>query len=130
MFDETSVAHRWVVQHTTKYPPAQPVTIIPIATDTLCEPNTVPTTVGIVAKKPPLAAPLIMTKTTSGPSESETGQITNMLTVVRKRPMKSVFRGPKASAAMPELRRPTAEERLKPATRAAPVLEERSREAL
>ena len=44
--------------------------------------------------------------------------------------MKSVFRGPKASAARPELRRPTPEEMLKPATRAAPVLDERPREAL
>ena len=44
--------------------------------------------------------------------------------------MNSVFRGPRASAAMPELRRPAAEERLKPASRAAPVLEDRPREAL
>lgn len=103
---------------------------MPIATDTLCEPNTVPTTVGIVAKKPPLAAPLMITKTTRGPKESETGHITNVLIVVRDRPMKRVFRGPKASAARPELRRPTAEEILKPAIRPAPVLGERPSEAL
>lgn len=103
---------------------------MPIATDTLCDPNTVPTTVGIVAKNAPLAAPFIMTKTTNGPSEPERGQITNMLRVVRNRPMKSVFRGPKASAARPDVSRPTAEEMLKPATRPAPALEERPREAL
>lgn len=89
-----------------------------------------PTTVGIVAKNPPLAAPFIITKTTTGPSESETGQIANMLTVVRNKPMKSVFRGPRASAARPKPSRPTADEMLKPATRPAPALEERPREAL
>lgn len=101
-----------------------------MATETLCDPNTVPTTVGIVAKNPPFAAPFMITKMTSGASESETGHITKTLIVVRNRPMKSVFRGPKASAARPELSRPTAEEILKPATRPAPALEERPREAL
>lgn len=118
------------VRHTIKYPPAQPVTIIPMATDTLWEPNTLLTTVGIVAKKAPFAAPLMMTKTTSGPKESETGQMTNMLRVVRDKPTKSVLRGPRASAARPELKRPMAEEMLKPAMRPAPALGERPREAL
>ena len=121
---------KWVMERTIKYPPTHPVTIMPIATETRCEPKTVPTTVGIVAKNPPLAAPFIITKTTKGPSESETGQIANMLTVVRNKPMKSVFRGPSASAARPEPSRPTADEMLKPATRPAPALEERPREAL
>ena len=101
-----------------------------MATDTLCEPNRVPTTVGIVAKNPPLDAPLKITNATRGPTESETGQMTKVLMVVRKRQMKSVFRGPRVSAARPDVRRPTAEEMLKPATRAAPVLALRCREAL
>lgn len=71
-----------------------------------------------------------MTNITRGPSEFETSQIAKMLIVVRDNTMNSVFRGPRASAAKPELSRPAAEEILKPATRTAPVLEERPREAL
>ena len=89
-----------------------------------------PTTVGMVAKNAPFEAPLTITKTTSGPREFETGHITNRLIVVRHRPKNSVFRDPRASAAMPELRRPMAEEMLKPASKAAPTLEERPRVSL
>lgn len=102
---------------------------MPIATDTRCDPKTVPTTVGIVAKNPPLEAPLIITKRTIGARRFDNGHMTNKLSVVRNRPMKTVFRGPKASAARPEVRRPTAEEMLKPARSAAPALEERPRES-
>lgn len=56
--------------------------------------------------------------------------MTNKLMAVRKRPMNSVFRGPRASAATPEPKRPAAEEMLKPAVRAAPTVDERPKEAL
>src|SRR5438046_359750 len=57
---------------TKRYPPAHPDTIIPIATLTLALPKTLLATVGMVAKKPPFAAPLIITKAASRPSEVET----------------------------------------------------------
>lgn len=84
----------------------------------------------MVAKNAPFAAPLIMTKRSRGPSEFETSQIAKMLIVVRASPKKSVFKGPRASAATPEASRPMAEERLKPAIRPAPALDERPREVL
>ena len=97
-------------KHTSKYPPTHPVTIIPIATETLCEPNSLPTTVGIVAKKPPFEAPLMITNITIGPSEFEIGQITKMLMVVKKSTIRRVFRGPRTSPVIPAERRPTADE--------------------
>ena len=70
------------------------MTTIPIATDTRADPNTLPTTVGIVAKKPPFAMPLIITKTISGPKEVETGQRTNALKALSNRDEKTVVNGP------------------------------------
>ena len=104
--------------------------IIPIATPALADPNTLPTTVGIVEKNPPFAAPLIITNTARGARLIETGHIVSMLTAPRHREMNSVLRGPSASLARPKNKRPAAEARLKPATRAAPVLEERCRDVL
>jgi len=117
------------VNHTSKYPPIQPVTIMPIATDTLADPNTFPTTVGIVEKNPPLDAPLTMTNATRGPRVLDTGHNTNILPAHVANARKSVFNGPILSLRSPHPIRPTAEEKLKPATRAAPELEERPREA-
>lgn len=68
------------------------------------------------------------TNTARGPTEFDSGQMKNRLTVVRNSPMKSVFKCPRRSAAKPETKRPIAEEMLKPATRPAPTLEERPRE--
>lgn len=109
-------------QHTIKYPPAQPVTIIPIATGTLADPKTFPTTVGIVEKKPPFDIPLIMTKTTNGPIDVDTGQSISMLRALSKRDMKSVFNGPTESQQKPQPSRPMADEKLKAATKPAPTL--------
>ena len=98
-----------------------------MATETLADPNTVPTTVGIVAKKPPLAAPLMITKAMSGPRLFDTGQITNMLAALSSNETKSMFSGPSLSASRPKMSRPMADEKLKPATRPVLALEERPR---
>ena len=98
------------------------MTTIPIATDTLAEPKTLPTTVGMVAKKPPLAIPLIITKTMSGPKEFETGHSTNALRALSSKDKDTVFNGPSLSELNPQSRRPTADEKLKAATRPAPAL--------
>ena len=108
-------------QLTSRYPPAHPETIIPIATPTLRLPNTLPTTVGIVLKNPPFAAPFMITKTINGPRVSDTGHSTNILRALIKSEMKSVLTGPMKSARNPQRRRPTADEKLKPATRPAPA---------
>jgi hypothetical protein len=113
---------------TSRYPPAHPDTIIPIATLTLALPKTLPATVGIVAKKPPLAAPLMMTNAISGPTEVETGHMTNILTADVIRAKNREFNGPIRSQSSPEVSRPMAEEKLKPATRPAPELAARCRE--
>lgn len=103
---------------------------MPIATLTRLEPNTLPTTVGIVEKKPPFAAPLMMTNRINGPKEFDTGQIANMLKALRNNERSKVLTGPIESHRKPQQRRPTAEEKLKPATRPAPADGERPREAL
>jgi hypothetical protein len=113
---------------TSKYPPAHPDTIIPIATLTLELPKTLPATVGMVAKKPPLAAPLMITNAMSGLNEVETGQRTNILTADVIKARNSEFKGPIRSQSNPEKSRPTADEKLKPATRPAPALGARWRE--
>lgn len=110
-----------MVGQTIKYPPAQPDTIIPIATPTRRLPNTLPTTVGIVLKNPPFAAPLIITKAIKGPNVFDTGQSTSMLSALRIRERRRVFTGPIESDSNPQHNRPTADEKLKPATRPAPA---------
>ena len=110
-------------KHTIRYPPAQPVTIMPMAMGTRADPNTFPTTVGMVEKNPPFAIPLIMTKTTSGPIDVDTGQRTSMLTALSRRDIKRVFSGPRASQHMPQPNRPIADEKLNAATRPAPTLD-------
>lgn len=92
-----------------------------MATDTRCEPKTLLTTVGIVEKKPPFAAPLTMTKNASGARPVETGQMANMLTALTSRHMSRVLSAPSLSQSRPHKTRPTAEEKLKPASRPAPV---------
>lgn len=103
---------------------------MPIDTDTLADPKTLPTTVGIVAKKPPLAIPLIITKAMRGPKVLDTGHKINMLPALRIRETKSVFNGPTASLMNPQVNRPMAEEKLKPATRPAPAPEDNPRESV
>lgn len=82
------------------------------------------------AKKPPLAAPLMMTKTTSGAVVLEMGHNVSMLMVLRLSARKSVFKGPKRSHKKPLPILPTAEARLKPATRLAPTRGDKPSEAL
>jgi hypothetical protein len=109
-------------EHTNKYPPAQPVTIIPIAIDIRADPKTSTTTVGIVEKNPPLDTPFTSTKIIIGASVVEAGQMTSMLRAVRVNEMNSVFSEPILSHMIPEPILPTAEEKLNPATRPAPVV--------
>jgi hypothetical protein len=108
-----------------RYPPAQLVTIIPMAIETRADPKTLPTTVGIVEKKPPFDMPFMMTKTTIGASVVEIGHRASMLNAVRESDMKSTFSAPNLSQRIPQQMRPTAEAKLNPATRPAPVLDER-----
>lgn len=92
-----------------------------MATLTRADPNTFPTTVGMVEKNPPFDMPLMMTNATSGPIELETGHRTSMLTALRRREMKSVFSGPSVSLQYPHMSRPSAEEKLNAATTPAPT---------
>lgn len=85
--------------------------------------KTVPTTVGIVEKKPPLAVPLMITKTTNGAMDVETGHRMSMLRALRGRDINRVFNGPKKSLQNPQTNLPSAEEKLNAATSAAPVLD-------
>lgn len=113
---------------TRRYPPAHPVTIMPMATETLADPKTFPITVGMVAKNPPLAIPLMTTNATRGPSDSDTGHSTSILTALNRRETNSVLRGPTLSLPNPQINRPTADEKLKAATKPAPILEDNLRE--
>lgn len=122
------LAHHETRTLTKRYPPAQPVTIIPIATPTRRLPNTLPTTVGIVLKNPPFAIPFITTNAISGPNVLDTGQMTSILMALMSNAMKRVLTGPMKSDKNPHARRPTAEEKLNPATRPAPVEGERPSE--
>ncbi|KAK7725066.1 hypothetical protein SLS57_003979 [Botryosphaeria dothidea] len=92
-----------------------------IATATRADPNTLPTTVGIVEKKPPFAAPLITTNTASGATAVDSGQRASMLKAVNMNEMKRVFSGPTTSLMSPHAMRPNALAKLKPATSPAPV---------
>jgi hypothetical protein len=96
-----------------------------IAIDTLADPNTFPTTVGIVEKNPPLETPLMITKAIIGASVVEAGHRASMLNAVSERERKSVFSGPSLSQRIPHPILPIADEKLKPATKAAPVLDDR-----
>lgn len=112
------------IQLTSKYPPAQPVTTIPITTDTLADPNVLPTTVGMVEKNPPFAMPFTITNTIKGPKEVETGQMISILSALNSSDMNSVLRGPTKSLKSPHSNLPSAEEKLKAATTPAPVLDD------
>jgi hypothetical protein len=101
-----------------------------MATLTLAEPNTLPTTVGIVEKKPPFPVPLIITNAIRGPRVVETGHSTSMLRELSSSEMRRVLSGPKRSLMNPQPRRPTADEKLKPATSPAPALGESPSEVL
>jgi hypothetical protein len=71
-----------------------------------------------------------MTKATRGVIVLDTGHKTSMLNALKRRARKSVLSGPTRSPRNPNPSRPTAEEKLKPATKPAPVLVERPSDAL
>ena len=98
------------------------------ATDTRADPKTFPRTVGMVEKKPPFAAPLIITKMTRGPMEREMGHRTRILIVLSSREMNKVLSDPSLSHANPHESRPIADEKLKAATKPAPALDGKPRE--
>lgn len=99
-----------------------------MTTATLTLPNVLLTTVGIVEKKAPLAAPLITTKTINGPNVVDAGQTANMVMAVMANDTSSVLSEPSLSQAMPDPIRPNADARLKPATRLAPTFDEKPRD--
>lgn len=117
-------------QLTSKYPPAQPVTTIPMTTDTLADPKVLPTTVGMVEKKPPLAIPFTITKTIKGPSDVEIGQMISILRALSSSEINNVFSGPTKSLHRPHNNLPSAEEKLNAATTPAPVPDDMPREAV
>ena len=84
----------------------------------------------MVAKKPPLAAPLITAKAASGARVVDDGHTAKMLNAVRKRDKVRAFRGPILSDRNPQRILPMADEKLNPARMEAPVLEERPMERL
>lgn len=86
-----------------------------------------PTTVGMMAKKPPFAMPQMRTKATSGPSEVESGQRDNMDSPDTSRVRNNELIGPRISPAKPKPILPKADERLNPARRAALVPFEKPR---
>lgn len=88
------------------------------------------TTVGMVLKNPPLAIPFTITKAINGPKESDTGQIAKILKALASKEIKSVLTGPIESHINPQQRRPTADEKLNPATRPAPAEADRPSELL
>ena len=106
-----------------RYPAPQLVTIMPIATETLADPKTLPTTVGIVAKKPPFAIPLITTKIARGARLFEAGQTTSILMALTLSDRSKEFRGPIMSHRTPLTTLPTADAKLNPAKSPAPVPE-------
>ena len=94
---------------------------MPIATPTLRLPKTEPTTVGMVLKNPPFAAPLIITNAIRGARVVDAGQRASILSALKISERSSVFTGPMKSDRRPQQRRPTADEKLNPATRPAPA---------
>lgn len=96
-----------------------------MAMATLALPNTLLIAVGMVEKKAPLAAPLMMTKAMSGPSSVEVGQIASIVIAVKTNDTRTVLIEPTLSDAKPERMRPAAEDKLKPATKPAPTFGEK-----
>lgn len=75
-------------------------------------------------KNPPLAIPLIMMNATRGPMEFESGHMTIKLIELSVSVRKRVVKDPSLSHAKPDPRRPIAEQKLKAATRPAPMADD------
>jgi hypothetical protein len=63
----------------------------------------------------------MITNAIKGPNEFDTGQRTSMLKALIISERSKVFTGPMKSDKIPQHSRPTADEKLKPATRPAPA---------
>lgn len=96
-----------------------------MATDTLWDPNTLPTTVGIVEKNPPFAAPLRTTNATKGASVVEAGHKASIVMALINKEINKALSDPILSQRKPQSILPAADERLKPANRPAPVDEDK-----
>jgi hypothetical protein len=72
----------------------------------------------------------MITKAMRGPRVVDTGHNTSILSELSISDMRRVFRGPRRSLMNPHARRPTADEKLNPATSPAPALGERPSEVL
>ncbi|KAJ8123929.1 hypothetical protein O1611_g9480 [Lasiodiplodia mahajangana] len=94
-----------------------------MATVTRAEPKQLPTTVGIVEKNPPFAMPLTTLNIVNGARLVDTGQTASILTAARLSARNSALREPILSHKMPLKILPTADAKLKPANRPAPVAE-------
>ena len=90
---------------------------------TLADPKQLPTTVGIVEKNPPFAIPFTTLNTANGARVVETGQTASMLMAAKLSDRNRALRGPILSHKKPLRIRPTADAKLKPANRPAPVAE-------
>jgi hypothetical protein len=90
---------------------------------TRAEPKQLPTTVGIVEKNPPFAIPFTTLNIVSGAKVVETGHTASMLTAARLSARSKALRGPILSHKRPLRILPTADEKLKPANKPAPVVE-------
>ena len=73
------------------------------------ERTVLPTTVGIVLKKPPFPRPLKIAKTVRGASDVDSSQMTNMLKALMESATNSVLIGPTVSQAKPHSTRPSAD---------------------
>lgn len=93
-----------------------------MALDTLSEPKTLPTVVGIAEENAPLHAPLSTTKAMRLAVVVERGHKMSIVSALAVSAHRSVFAAPNRSLTHPEMMRPAAEAKLKPATRNAPVL--------
>ena len=106
------------------YPPVQPVRTIPIVTGIFVEPNTFPTAVSMVEKKPPTKVPLSTTRAAATPSVLESGQTTHMLSPNRTSVVIKTLRAPNRSPSMPDAMRLIADAILNPAVSPAPALDD------
>ena len=88
---------------------------------TLALPKMFPTTVGMIAKKPPFPIPFMIVNMTSGARDVEIGHIMSMLRALTARDMNKLFKAPALSPRNPQRTRPRADEKLKAATSNAPV---------
>lgn len=101
--------------------------IIPITTLTRWLPKMLVATVGVQEKNPPFEMPFKTQKMANGASVCDTGQMASILKADNSSEANKTFTGPNLSQQKPHRIRPMAEEKVNPATRPAPVLDEKPR---